>query len=206
MNKLFFDIESVPVEKEKHPLMKELYDEMFEHYEEEGRTPVKYEDFLSRTCFDGAFGRIACISYAMNDDAVQSLHGDEKELLKDFWKKAKDAHMFIGFNILGFDIRMLYQRSIIHGIKPSVEIPIARYRSFPVYDIYFEWSKWDAKPNISLHRLAIALGIPSSKGGEVEGKNLAKAFEDGKIEKICAYCEKDVEVTRAIYKRMTFEV
>jgi 3'-5' exonuclease len=205
MNKLFFDIETLPTEKERQHILKELHAELAKSHEEDGKTYMEFEEYLSKTCFDGAFGRICCISYAMNDEPIQTLKGDETEMLKNFWRIAKMAHMYVGFNIMGFDLRFIYQRSIILRVKPSVEIPFARYRNFPIYDIYFEWSKWDMRPNISLHRLAVALGIPSSKGGEVEGKNVAKAFEEGKVDEICKYCEKDVEVTRAIYKKMTFE-
>ena len=42
------------------------------------------------------------------------------------------------------------------------------------------------------------------KDGEITGKNVAKAFEDGRIKEICEYCEKDVELTRKIYNRLTF--
>jgi predicted PolB exonuclease-like 3'-5' exonuclease len=68
-----------------------------------------------------------------------------------------------------------------------------------------EWTKWNTQAYINLDTLAKALGFPSSKGGKVEGKNVAKAFEDGRIKEICEYCEKDVEVTRKIYRRMVFE-
>lgn len=102
-------------------------------------------------------------------------------------------------------MRFIYQRSIILGVKPTKDLSFARYRNNPIYDVMWEWCKWDYQHKISLDALAKALGLPSSKSGKVEGKNVAKAYEEGRIEEICRYCKKDVELTRKIYKRMTFE-
>ena len=51
------------------------------------------------------------------------------------------------------------------------------------------------------------IGLQRPEEGEIwiEGKNVAKAFEDGRIAEICKYCEADVELTRKIYYRMIFE-
>jgi len=102
-------------------------------------------------------------------------------------------------------LRFIYQRSVILGVKPSKDLNFARYRNFPIYDIMCEWSKWNLQNKISLHALSKVLGIPSPKEGEIEGKDVAKAYQDGRIKEICQYCEKDVETTRKIYKKMIFE-
>ena len=201
MYKLFLDIETLPVEKEKHDILESLY----KKDEEDGKKIKSWDEYLAGTGFDGAFGRICCISYAIDDELPVSISGDEREILVKFWEVAKDADLFIGFNLLNFDLRFIYQRSVIHGVVPSKNLNFAKYRNDPIFDVMHEWNKWDHQSHVSLHKLATALGIPSSKGGEVEGKNVAKAFEDGRIKEICEYCEKDVEVTRSIYKKLTFQ-
>ena len=201
-NKLFLDIETLPADKDKHELLREIHQKKTE----DGKKVKEFEDFVSQTTFDGAFGRIACISYAVNNELPQSLSGNEKEILEKFWEVAKNIDIFVGFNIMDFDLRFIYQRSILLGVKPTKELIFARYRNNPIYDVMREWVKWNMQAFITLDVLAKALGIPSSKGGEVEGKNVAKAFEDGRIQEICEYCEKDVVVTRSIYKKMTFEI
>ncbi|MBI4097912.1 MAG: ribonuclease H-like domain-containing protein [Candidatus Levybacteria bacterium] len=198
--KMFLDIETIPVEKEKHDLLKQVYNRK----KDKGKTQKTYEEFLAGTGLDGAFGRICCISYAIDEGKPQTLSGDEKEILRKFWEAAKNVTLFVGFNVLGFDLRFIYQRSVILGIKPSRDISFARFRSDPVYDVMQEWSKWDTRNGISLDTLSKVLGIPTSKGGSVEGKNVAKAYEEGRLKEICEYCEKDVEVTRQIYKKLTF--
>lgn len=200
MYKLYFDIETLPAHEDVHGVLLEIHKKRVE----DGKKIVEFEEFIASTTFDGGWGRICCISYAIDDKAVKTLSGTEKEMLEEFWNIAKDASLFIGFNILDFDLRFIYQRSIVLGVKPSRDISFARYRSSPIYDIMKEWVKWGSG-NISLDMLAHILNLETSKGGAVEGKNVHQAFKDGRLPEICEYCEKDVELTRKIYKKMNFE-
>ena len=200
MYKLFLDIETIPADVSRHELLSQIHQKKID----EGKNVGEFDKFLAQTSFDGGWGSIVCISYAIDDEKVATLWGDEKEILKKFWKIAKDASLFIGFNVIDFDMRFIYQRSVVCNIKPTRTLSFARYRSEPMYDLMWEWAKW-GKSTVSLDSLAKALKFESSKGGEIEGKNVAQAFKDGKIKEICQYCEKDVELTRKIYKRMIFE-
>ncbi len=201
MTKLFFDIETLPAPEELHEILKEIHQKKVDDGK---KVPLTVEEYIEQTNFDGAFGRIACISYAINNQPAETFRGEEKQILLGFWNLAKEIDQFIGFNVFDFDFRFIYQRSVILGVKPSKYLSFARYKDFPIYDVMYEWGKWNMQSKISLDTLAKALGIPSSKGGEVEGKDVAKAYEDGKIDLICKYCEADVEVTRKIYNRMNF--
>lgn len=201
MSNLYLDIETIPAPQEKRAVLKEIH-----HKKILGGRKVSddFEEYLAATSFDGAFGQIICIGYAQDDKPVEVFYGEEKQILEDFWSKAKDATRFIGFNVMDFDLRFIYQRSVVGGIRPSQNLSFARYRNDPIYDIMWEWRKWAREPSVSLDTLAKALDIPSSKGGDIEGKNVWKAYQQGRITEICEYCKKDVEVTRAIYKKMIF--
>ena len=199
MNKLFLDIETIPVEKEKYELLENIYNQK----KAVGKNPGTFEEFLAGTGLDGAFGRIACISYAFNDDKPKTISGKESLILQKFWEVAKTADLFIGFNILDFDLRFIYQRSVILGVRPTLDLNFARYRSSPIFDVMREWSKWESH-NISLDTLAKALGLKSSKDGAINGSNVEKAYEEGRLKEIYDYCERDVELTRKIYNRLTF--
>ena len=201
MTKLYLDIETIPAAEEMREILKDIY----KRKRKSKYTPRTFEKFWESTGLDGSYGRIACIAYALNDEQVQTLSGDEKKMLADFWEIAKNADLFIGFNLMDFDLRFIYQRSVILGVKPSKDLNFARYRNFPIYDVMCEWSKWNLQSKISLHALSKVLGIPSPKEGEIEGKDVAQAYKDGRIKEICEYCAKDVETTRKIYKRMNFE-
>ena len=202
MKKLYLDIETLPAEEDKHEILRGIFKRKAEKREQK----MTVEEYIESSGLDGAFGRICCLSYAFDDGEVKTLSGSEEKILEEFWQIARDADLFIGFNLMDFDLRFIYQRSIIFGVKPTKDLNFARYRNFPIYDLMYEWAKWNTwEGRISLDALAKALGLPSSKGGEIEGKNVAQAYLDGRIKEICLYCEKDVELTRKIYKRMIFE-
>lgn len=198
---LYFDIETIPAEAQKHKILREIHAKKVAYGK---KVSAKFEEYLAATSFDGTFGRIVCIGYAKDDEPADIFCDNEKEILKDFWQIAKDADLFIGFNCMDFDLRFIYQRSVINGVMPTKNLSFARYRSNPIYDIMWEWRKWAKDPPVSLDDLAKALGIESSKGGEIEGKNVWEAYQKGRLKEICEYCKKDVEVTRAIYKKMVF--
>lgn len=202
MKKLFLDIETLPAEEEKHGILKEIYD----YKKANGKkTADSFDMFLAQTNFDGSFGRIFCVSAGINGEPVKCLNGGEKDILADFWELAKDTDLFIGHNIFDFDLRFIYQRSVILGVRPTRDLSFARYRNNPIYDTMYEWSKWNTQDKISLDKLAKALGLVSSKGKGIDGSKIYEYYKNGKHQEIYDYCIADVEVTRNIYKKMTFE-
>lgn len=200
--KLFLDIETLPASGKDIALIKQFYeDAKKKRHGESLRTDL--DTYIRNTSFSGEFGRIFCIGYACDNQPTDALAGDEKEILIKFWELAKDAHLFIGHNVMEFDLRFIYKRSIINGIKPSRELNFARYRSDPIYDTMKEWEKWGAN-GTSLHRLSIALGIASPKEEGIDGSKVYDYFLAGKGDEIIEYCKRDVEATRSVYKKMTF--
>lgn len=200
MKKLFLDIETIPAPDDKHETLKFLHKKALNKNKKEKKD---FEQYLVETSFNGAFGRILCIGYAINDEPTEILYDEnEKEMLKKFWEIAKDADLFIGHNILDFDLRFIYQRSVINGVKPTRDLSFARYKNNPIYDTAKEWVKWDAT-RVGLEHLALAMNIHTPKD-EMDGSQVYGFYKAGKIEEILTYCKKDVETTRKIYKRMTF--
>jgi len=197
MKTLYLDIETLPAEKDKHEILKNIHQKK----KDKGRTKQTLEQFIENTNFGGAFGRIFCLCYAIDDEPVQNLFGDEREILKKFWEICREIQLFVGHNVLDFDLKFIYQRSIILQVKPSIPISFRRYYSEQVFDIMHEWTKWNGY--ISMDELACALGIPSSKG-DIDGSRVHEFYKKGKHQEIIDYCKKDVEVTRAIYKKMNF--
>jgi len=198
MNKLFLDIETLPADEAQYKELEKVY----KTKKKKGIHKGTLEEYIESTGFDGTWGRIFCISYAMNDDPVECISGDEKDIIIKFWNIAPSADLYIGFNVLDFDLRFIIQRSVIHQIQPSVDISFARYRNFPVYDIMWEWTKWQSK--ISMDELARAMGLKSSKK-DLDGSKVHEYYQKGKLKEIEKYCNADVELTRQIYKRMRFE-
>ena len=84
-----------------------------------------------KTSFDGGMGQVCCISLAVNDEApvsyvVHELSRDnETRMLEDFYSHLTDIGraIFIGHNIIGFDLPFLWKRSMVLGIKPPWSLP-----------------------------------------------------------------------------------
>lgn len=204
MIKLFFDIETIPCADE----LKEKHIELLKKRNSNGD---KTEDELHESMsLDGTFGRICCIGVIKESEKgliqKEVFCGEEKTILKKFWETARGVHRFIGHNIWAFDLPFIYKRSIINGVKPRTDISFARYRNIPIYDTMLEWDLWNMERGRAqkLDTLAKVLGLPTSKD-DMDGSLVWKNYQLGKIEEICAYCMKDVELTRAVYYKMNFE-
>ena len=201
MIKLFFDIETIPSAEEHREAHVSIIKKLSA---KKGKT---VEEIHEETSFEGTFGRICCIGIIKESPkGIQKevFAGSEKEILTKFWEAAKDVQRFIGHNIWNFDLPFIYKRSIINGVKPRGDINFARYRNIPIYDTQQEWELWGYQKAQKLDTLAKVLGFPTSKD-EMDGSMVWKYFKEGKIEDICKYCMKDVELTRQVYYKMTFE-
>jgi 3'-5' exonuclease len=201
MIKMFFDIETLPSSDEHRDGHLEIL------RKKKNNGELGDNEIHSMTSFEGTFGRICCIGIIKEDEkgiiekAVFS--GTEKEILTDFWNAAMGVHRYVGHNVWAFDLPFIFKRSIINGVKP-IPLNFARYRNIPIYDTMMEWELWNVMKAQKLDTLAKVLGLPTSKD-EMDGSMVAQYFKDGRIEDIKKYCMKDVELTRKVYYKMTFE-
>ncbi len=207
-SKLFFDIETLPADTSNKDIAIELT--LAKLISKNGKTKVtqKLKDYVYRqTAISGDFGRIFCIGYALNDQDVKVISGEEKDILNEWWQIANEADLFIGHNIMDFDLRFIFKRSIVHKIKPNAKhlnLSFARYRNYPIFDTMREWEKWSSS-YIKLDTLAKILGLPSSKDGGIDGSQVYDYYLANRYDEICDYCMRDVILTREVYKRMVFE-
>lgn len=162
-----------------------------------------------KSSFDGTFSRIVCIGMIAFSDSMEPQEalawygGQEKELLRQFWAwmgKARPG-LVITHNGLGFDLPFIKKRSIIHQVRPPVEISLAKFRTEPVYDTLAVWSNWDSRGWVKLDVLARALGVETKSGS---GKQVAEMWQAGRGREIAEYCLQDCYVTYACYSKMTF--
>ena len=173
-----------------------------------------------RTSFDGMFGSIACICYALDDGEVFSVDantsGDEKTMLERLYSHITDLTaipyhggtvdrpvVFVGHNLAAFDLLFLKHRSIILGVKPPVALATA-FAAKPwdkcIADTMLMWSP-EREKRVSMDKLCKALGIPGKDG--FDGSMVADTWpKEPQI--VIDYCKADVERTRAMFRRMTF--
>jgi hypothetical protein len=233
---LYLDIETLPGDSDT--LMKSLRDDA-EKEKATVRPPSNYKDeskiaeYIAakhaeidatieekrrKTSFDGMYGRIACIAWALDDGPVKSTltAHDEREAIRDFYfsivnetrvtlnnGEASYAVTVVGHNVAGFDLPFLKHRSIILGIRPPAPI----YRAMQakpwdgcIADTMLMWSA-DREKRASMDKLCRALGIQGK--GDFDGGMVADTWPDNP-QKVIDYCKDDVQRTREIYRRLSF--
>jgi len=169
----------------------------------------KTEELYRKTSFDGSKGEICCIGWAVENGPVFSLYRDlhqsEADMLTEFFDMLQDGeYEIIGHNVISFDIRFLYQRCVISGVKPSFNLwQNERYTGGKVFDTMTAWAGWGNR--ISLVNLCAALNIPV-KSSDITGATVWDAVLAGRIKEVSEYCKEDVSATRSAYRKMTFEV
>lgn len=186
------------------------------------------EDAWRKTSFDGAFGHIAVIGYAIADaepvTLYQELYGApevERDILGAFFSALETAGSrvlrggtrsdttptFIGHNVLDFDLRFIFQRAVMLGIRPPSCIPFdAKPWDQAVFDTMTTWA--GARNRVSLDKLCRAFGIDtkgSEIGEEIDGSQVWDFVKAGRIADVARYCAGDVERVRQIHRRLTFQ-
>jgi len=214
---VYFDIETIPTQDPEHialiadgvkpPAQMKKADTILAW--EQNDKPAAIVEAVEKTSFDGAFGKICCLSWAVDDDGVTSAYGDEDFIIGRFfdsitnhYQPSKDTRpVFVGHNVNEFDLRFLFKRAIILGIKPPACIPFNQ-RSYDtqIFDTMTYFAGYGNK--ISLDKLSKVLGLEGKAG--MTGADVWPEYQKGNIEKIAKYCEHDVELTRSVYKRLTF--
>jgi predicted PolB exonuclease-like 3'-5' exonuclease len=217
MMNVFFDIETIPCQSAefadeiaasiKPPATYKKQESIDEWMKENKQSAI--DEAIAKTSFDGALGEICCIGWAIDDGGEQSAIGDEKFIIEAFFK-ALDARYyssrmippkFIGHNVSAFDLRFLFQRAIILGIKPPSFIPFnSKSWDDKIFDTMTYFAGFGNR--ISLDKLAKALGLEGKQG--ITGADVWPMYQAGKIDNIARYCEHDVSLTRDVYKRLTF--
>lgn len=178
--------------------------------------PAAIEEAYLKTSFDGGLGQIVCASVALNDEAPRAIyrsdwHSDiaETVVLKSLFDWIHDATSvpssrrptFVGHNILDFDLRFIFQRAVVLGIKPPSVIPFnAKPWSEEIFDTM---TAWGGRDRVSMDKLCHALSL-DGKGDEIDGSKVWEFVQAGRIAEVAAYCSDDVRRTRFLHKRMTF--
>ena len=171
------------------------------------------EEAIRKTALDGSFGEICVIGLAVDDQAPVAFSGEpEADMLQGFndWldetftQSDQSTITVIGHNVLSFDLRFLFQRYAVNGIRPHAIIRSA-VKAKPwestVFDTMTQWAGMGNR--ISLDKLCKALNVKTPKG-EITGATVWDFVKAGKIDEVADYCMRDIEATRTVYKRMVF--
>lgn len=180
---------------------------------------AELDKLVRKTALDGLYGQIISIAWAIDDGEIQCVYRssyDESEyiLLATFLANlflAKDEYgnrigitKWVGHYISGFDLRFIWQRCVIKGVKSLIEIPYdAKPWDKNIFDTKVAWTGSGQYSGAgSLDKLSSV--ILGEGKGEINGANVFDYFMRGEIDKIVEYNKKDVEMTRVLYKKMNF--
>lgn len=168
---------------------------------------------IARTALDGTWGEIICIGWAVDDGRVLVTTGGAESELIEAWAETLESYInelsatsqswdlratWVGHNVQDFDLRFLWQRCVVSGIKLPFRLPLERYPKGPwLYDTMKEWSGFNKF--VKQTDLELAFGLartdPLERGGaDVAGADMAD---------VVAHCTEDVRLLREIHGRMT---
>jgi 3'-5' exonuclease len=217
-NFLIIDIETVSAQKNYsslHDDWKKLWTEKVVHSLPGETTAEEY--YPQRAGVMAEFAKVICISlgYFKKEKTglqfrVKSIAGDdEMVLLKNFidtldhMEAASNQWSFTGHNIKEFDIPFLCRRLLINNlpIPPYLDFQNMKPWETNMVDTFQYWRFGDYKNYTSLKLLAACLNVPSPKD-DIDGSMVGKTYwEENNLERIVAYCQKDVVTVANIILR-----
>jgi DNA polymerase elongation subunit (family B) len=213
-NIMVLDIETVPQyssHDELPPIMQKLWAAKT-GYKRKEETP---EDFYNNAGIWAEFGKIICISVGMytnnNGFRVKSFSShNEKELLEEFatmLSGRNPALILCGHNAKEFDFPYICRRMLVNGIKLPVQLNLSGKKPWEIghIDTMELWKFGDYKNYTSLSLLAALFDIPTPKD-DIDGSMVGHVYwVDNQLNRICAYCQKDVIATAQLLKRFRGE-
>jgi predicted PolB exonuclease-like 3'-5' exonuclease len=131
-------------------------------------------------------------------------NADEKTLIQQFWRVVRfrkgNIQMrttMVHFNGRGFDLPVLYYRSLKHRI-PLVNFEDRSRYSFEFsHDICDDLSDFGASSRPSLDALSKMLGLPGKT--DIRGSQVEELYEKGEIARIRDYCMEDALSTYFVW-------
>lgn len=222
---IFIDIETIPSQRQDvFDMIRESItppgnitkeESIAKWWSEKGTEAIDIE--WRKTALNGTFGEIICIAWAIDDEdphaVSRTLEESEADMLQQFFDQLAavilqpgrpQAVTWIGHYISGFDLRIIWQRAVINGVRPPFKIPYdAKPWSDVIYDTKVEWSGLNSRGGGSQDHICKAMGFPGK--GDMDGSKVWDAIKAGEYDKVTLYCIDDVTDVRHIYRRMTFK-
>ena len=216
---LFLDIETVPLHEGFNDLeeeIKALWEQKTKYQRKDDFTP---EEFYNRAGIWAEFGKIICISVGyfvlkakQRSFRLTSFYGSEKQILNDFKGLIEThfnspQHLLCGHNGKEFDFPFIARRMIINRISLPNKLNLFGKKPWevPHLDTLELWKFGDYKHYTSLKLLTAILGIASPKD-DIDGSMVADVFyNEGDIDRIVKYCEKDTLAVAQIFLRFRNE-
>ena len=125
----------------------------------------------------------------------------ERELIISFADKVSEYRpQLVTFNGNGFDLPVLRYRAMMHRISaPGLDCrPYFKRYTEDCLDLCDVLSSFESRSRMKLHDLSRALGLPGKPDG-MDGSEVERYVQEGRIAEVAAYCETDVVNTFRIW-------
>ena len=135
-----------------------------------------------------------------------NLDTKEPDLIKGFFTHLKNAdYKLVSFNGRTFDLPVLKYRAMVYGVQAPWLYKTgdkwnnynSRYSTDWHCDLLDIFSDYGASARIKMDEVCAAFGLPGKI--DVDGSQVDKMFNQGKLEDIRNYCETDVINTYLLY-------
>ncbi|MFT4601120.1 MAG: DNA polymerase elongation subunit (family B) [Arenicella sp.] len=218
---LFLDIETVPAVYNFSDLDKksaDLYLSKNKYIQD--RDGLSNDEIYEKAGVFAEFGKIVCISCGLVADKssgkeirLKSFYGDdEKQLLQDFADMLTNhynspQHILCGHNAKEFDFPYIARRMLINGVSLPDTLDIAGKKPWEIshLDTMELWKFGDYKHYTSLSLLCNLFEIPTPKD-DISGADVGRVYwEEKDLERIVAYCHKDVVALIQVFLKMRNE-
>ena len=174
---------------------------------EKDKKPALVAEAVSKSALNGALGHVCCIGWAWGHEGTSAVTGaGEIDLLSHVFKMIEQGKpsgyerpVIVGHFVAGFDIRFLWQRAFVLGVRMPPWFPRdPKPWSQEVNDTMAMWA--GARDSISLDNLCKALGLPGK--GNIDGSMIADLWAKADYPAITEYCRQDVERVRQVHLKM----
>lgn len=216
---LFLDIETVPQHPDYDQLsqeLKPLWETKTRYQRKDQYTP---EEFYERAGIWAEFGKIICISVGFfkgqgvdRQFRIKSFSGEEQHILTEFKALleqhfSRRQHLLCAHNGKEFDFPYIARRMVIHDIPLPSKLNLFGKKPWEVahLDTMELWKFGDYKHYTSLKLLASVLGVPSPKE-DIDGSQVRQVYyQEGDLNRIVAYCQKDTLTVAQIVLKLRNE-
>jgi hypothetical protein len=159
---------------------------------------AKEQAWKDDAALDAKYGQVLCIGL-LDDDGVRFLTGPEPDILKAFWDVFEEGNRMVGFNIKGWDLPFICQRSWILGVPVPKDLWEGRWWNGRFVDVLERWCCFSNRfEGNSLAAVAKATGVGEKTG---DGKEFGKLFSDNQ-QAALDYCGIDLELTAKIAAKL----
>lgn len=163
---------------------------------------------LDKLALDWNVGRVVAIAWwteMAHYAAVLKTEAEERHALELFWGVARHKTI-VGFNVKGFDLKFLIQRSRYLDVSYPL-LDLGKYTRKGIIDLFSELTFNDGTYDQgamrrTLHAFCRRFGIPVEDG--IKGKDVPALVAAGEWEAVERHVRSDVELTVALAKRLGF--